>query len=400
MSNPEIWLIAALNLYVALRYMRQNIGPDEAIWLLWGVTGARPYYDFWDCKPPGIFLWMKLLGLITGGRWQWMKLLHHIAVGVGCIGVYLYTGSLGAALLATAVLQSAWFFAFQSWIDAISGLFLLLMCVAPPWAAAIYAALACFFSVKSGPPAAIVLFGYGYFIPTAVVAGIGFLAIAGLALVNMDLLRRIWYGTFEIPRRMAKHRIPLLWTNYLATPLLLVIPLVMLSIYAGISPVILLACASYAILNTFGRVWRSNHMLPLAMLAACLPSPGLAALYLLFEMVSAGFYLGDVWVTVYPNIVGPLVTSRALGEELASQKGTLWVNNWWTQIYIYARKRPFYGARQMEITGIIEETVKPELQRVIDNPPDVIVLGPGGAQVDVPRHYHNIGKIPPFEVLG
>jgi hypothetical protein len=106
--TSQVLTVAALNTWVAWRFSRIPIGQDVAMWMLWGMTGARPYRDFVDCKPPGIHTWIWALSRLTGRRVGSTALLHHLTIGAIAVGLTALTGKLEAGILFTALGQSVW----------------------------------------------------------------------------------------------------------------------------------------------------------------------------------------------------------------------------------------------------------------------------------------------------
>jgi hypothetical protein len=132
---------------------------------------------------------------------------------------------------------------------------------------------------------------------------------------------------------------------------------------------------TYVVLNTLGRAWRPYHWIPLSAIVA-VAAPPAAVLVLLAEWVTNGLYLGDIIGRTRPQVARLQEEAKFVGEMLRSMEGTLWVNNEYTQIYIYARKRPATGlVEQVEIRHVVpERRVKTgRSEPHLDN----VVLGPG-----------------------
>lgn len=402
----SIAILAAVNIWISWRYAFQPIGPDEGIWLLWGFTGAKYGKDFTDCKPPGIHLWMLFLSWITRRNLWLVKFIHHMTVGAIIIAVYLQTQSLGAGLMATAILQSAWLKAFQSWMDALSGALLLLAVVSDPWFAVLFVVMACFMNVKVVVPGFLYLFLAGMWyqivamsIFCAVAAGIWYL-------ISPSSLKLTWFGSVEVPRRMKAWRkgtaTPdfVLWHEPWAVSLIFLVPAVGICLGSSLDYRLWLPAVGYVLFNAYGGVWRPNHWMPLAVIAATCPPPELAALVLLAEIISVRGYLGNVWGITYPGIASSLLEAQVIGENVADLSGDLWVNSFHTQIYVYAKKKPYTGqVEQLEIRD-----VTPELNRLRDRtlkkfPPDNIVVGPGSVG-GYPSGYEQVGAFGKFIVLG
>lgn len=397
-------LLLALNAWVAWRYARLPIGPDEGIWMLTGWTGARYGVDYVDCKPPGIHLWMALLARITRRSVSGAKFLHHLAMGGFSLGAYLLTGSLGAGLLTTALLQSAWFYSYQSWMDAASAGFLLMAVLTPPPYMVLFLALAVLFNVKLAVPGAVwVLANPAMWLPTAISGGVLLLLVGAAALLWPDAARRVWFASVEVPRRMTAFRsehatsVFRVWPHYLATSLLLAVAALVAGFSGGFDWRLALVVGSYVVLNSWGGVWRPNHFLPLVVVAAAAPTLPASLIVLLAEWVSLRGYTVNAWSVTYPEIAPLLEQARACGERLKGQDGELWVNSWNTQIYVYAQKPPRYGVQQLEIRDVTPERAEAAREKLRETAPEWIVLGPG-ATSGHPQNYRPVGKFGSFEV--
>lgn len=399
--------VAAVNLWYATRYAVQVIGPDEGIWLLWGMTGSRYGRDWTDCKPPGIHAWMALLAALTGRRLALMKWLHHTTIGAICVVVTAKAG-LGAGLLATVMLQSAWLYAYQSWMDALSGALLLLGVLSAPIPALVCFAAAAFLNVKVLIPAAVWTLTQGWWIEGAAALGAGACAAGVWYLAHPVSFSRVWLGSVEIPRRIREMRkgIPpawVAWSPYWANALLIAAPAVLICV-PTMRWEIAVTALSYVVLNAWGLVWRPNHWLPLAVVAASAPPAMLAALVLATEMIAARGLLGNVWQVTYPGIARELDAARTIGEYVRTylkENGLkrLWVNSMMTQVYVYAGTAPYVGhVEQIEITEVMPEAGMEAERELAAHPPDVIVMGPGG-RPGTPRGYREILRHEGYTVL-
>jgi hypothetical protein len=402
----ELLLLAGLNLWVAWRYSRQPIGQDLGLWMLWGFTGARPYRDHVDCKPPGIHLWGWLLARVTGRRLALAQFLHHAAIGGFAVAAYRLTGKLEAGLLFTALAQSAWLSSYLTWLEQISAGFLLLALLLGPWGAAGCLALAVLFNLKLAPSAVVLLTLRGWWLPLAVLVLGGLAVLAVWRLLWPRSFADVWYGAVTVPRRMAARRgrggrhflvIPwrdLRWDRDFAVPLLLVVPAVVLVVQSRPGPVLLAVLGVYVAVNLQGRVWRAYHWIPLAACAAAAPAG--AGLVLLAEWVSSCLYLGDLVRRTRPESADGLRTARAMGKRLRGVSGSLWVADLYTQIHVYAGKPPAYGlVEQVEIRDVIPERREAASQRPAA---DLVVLGPGSIPA-APRGYRVVLTEGPFTVL-
>lgn len=400
--------VAALNGWYALRYAMQNVvGPDEGIWLLWGMTGARYGRDWTDCKPPGIHAWMWLLAHLTGRRLFLMKWLHHATIGALCVVVTARAG-LGAGLLATVLLQSAWLYAFQSWMDALSGGLLLVGVLSEPPVALACFGLAALFNVKIVVPAAVWTLTQGWWIEGGVAALLAALIAGAWYACAPRSFSEVWYGAVVVPKRLREYRKEIdpswkAWTPYWSVALLLIVPAMLICV-PHLNAALVLTMVSYAALNAWGLVWRPNHWLPLAVVAASAPPAMLAAVIMAADLIASRGLLGNVWQVVYPGIAGQLSAARKIGVllgVLAEQRGAkhVWVNSMMTQIYVYAGIAPYTGhVEQVEITDVVPEKVAEQERRLQAHPPDLIVLGPG-ARPGTPKGYIEVVRHGEYVIL-
>ena len=401
-SLIHIAVLVALNLWIAWRYSRLPLGQDEGLWMLWGFTGARPYRDHVDCKPPGIHLWLWLLSRLTRRNIALTKFLHFVLIGAFVIAAYKLSGSLNAGLLFTALAQSAWLRAYNAWVEPISSGFLLLALLLAPWPATFCLAIAVLFNLKLGPPGLLLMLLRGWWLQLAA-ASLGCAAILGVwFLVWPNSFRDVWYGSITVAYRMTRWRkqsgqgIFPRWDAYFTTPLLLVVPALASAILAHPDPVLWIVAATYIVLNALGRVWRPYHWIPLAAIAA-VAAPPAAILVLLAEWIASGLYLGNVVGRIRPQVARLQEEAKVVGKKLRNMEGSLWVNDECTQIYIYAYKRPAIGlVEQVEIRHVVPERWV-ETGRS-DQRYDLVVLGPGSIRA-VPRGYHVVLLHGSFTVL-
>ena len=86
--------------------------------------------------------------------------------------------------------------------------------------------------------------------------------------------------------------------------------------------------------------------------------------------------------------------AKAIGEKLQFMEGSLWVGNEFTQIYIYARKRPVLRlVEQVEIRHVVVERRK----EVSPIRPDLLVLGPE-ALLFPPEGYYQVSRHDVFTI--
>ena len=298
-GDRALVLLVALNGWIAWRYSRVPLGQDEGLWMLWGWTGAVPYRDHIDCKPPGIQIWLWLLAKLTRRNIAATRAITHLAIGAFAVAATAITGELAAGLLFTAIAQSSLLLAYHAWVEPLSAGFLLLALVSPPWVAAGCLALAMLFNLKLGPPGLAILLIHGWWLQLAAAAAIAVLILVSWRLLRPAGFRAVWFGVVELPRRMTArrksqgHPIVPHWTPYFSTPLLLMAPALGAAIAADRHAVLWIPCALYMGLNLCGRVWRPYHWIPVAAFAAA-AAPAAAPLILLAEWCASGLYLGNV----------------------------------------------------------------------------------------------------------
>lgn len=393
-------LVVALNLWVAWRYRTAPLGQDQGIWMLWGFTGALPYRDHVDCKPPGIHLWFWLLACVTGRRLALTKFLHHTTIGGFALAATVLTGHVEAGLLFTALAQSAWLHAYHASSESLSAGFLLLALLLEPWPAALCAALAVLCNLKLGPSCLVLLVLRDAWAQLAVLCFAGGLSLGLWHLFWPRGLRDVWYGAVIVAHRITRWRrqmgqgfIPS-WTGSFSIPLLLVVPAVVGALWADPDPILWSVVLTYVAVNTAGRAWRPYHWIPLAIVAVT--APAAAVPVLLAEWISNRLYLGNVVTVSRAQLARRLEEVKVVGERLRAMRGSLWVSDEHTQIYIYARKRPATGlVEQVEIRHVVPERRK---SGPPGSPPDLVVLGPDSIPA-APRAYSTVFRHGPFTVL-
>lgn len=398
---PELILIALINLYISWRYAMQPLGPDEGNWMLWGWTGAKPYKEFSDCKPPGIHAWMWFLSKITGKSIPWSKFIHHAVIGGLVVWATAVSGSPGLGLLATAILQSSRLFAFQSWMDAMSGALLLCGMILPPIHGIWLIGLAVCFNVKVAVPGAVYMALMNAWLPLGIGAGSGLLVLLLYRILFPSQFDAMIYNVFTIPARMKKARRWQLWGPYQMIASMFVVIAVGVAVASGIDLPVGVAALAYTAFNAWGKVWRPNHYLPLAMIVAhSRPDPTLAFVVLLADAISANLYWGYVWNSVYPGIAEDLLAAKKIGEGIADMDGALWVDAFHTQVYVYAGKKPYTGmVEQLEIRDVTPELRTRRDAALRAQRPDLVVVGPGRIPNWEPRGFSSTANVGNFYLL-
>jgi len=397
----DVVLLLALNVWIAWRYSQLPLGQDEGLWLLWGFTGARPYLDHVDCKPPGIHVWYWILAKLTRRNIALVRFIHVTLIGAFAILAYLLSGSLHAGLIFTSFVQSAWLYAYHAQAEQLSAGFLMLALLVGPWLATLCLGLALFFNLKLAPAAILLMLLHGWWIQLVAAAAVCALIGGAGFLLYPQGLKAMWYGTISISARLVRWRkgqgqqIVPRWDAYFATPLLLIVPAALASFLARPDPVLWLAAATYIVTNALGRVWRPYHWIPLAAIMAVAATP-YAAFLLAADWISNGLYLGDIIGRTRPAVARMLVAAKAVGERLRTMQGTLLVKDEYTQIYIYARKRPATPlVEQVEIRHVVPER---RYGAQGGGYPDLIVCGPNS--IYAPSMGYQTALVhPPFQVL-
>jgi hypothetical protein len=353
--------LAALSGWIAWRYSRLPVSQDEGLWMLWGFTGARPYIDQVDCKPPGIHLWCWLLARITGFNPYACRLLQQVALGAIAITAYCLSGNVSAALCFIIVAQSAWFQGYFAWVEATSaGLWFLAFFCAPSVAMA-FLVLAWLFNLKLVLPTIVFALLRGWFAEVAVALFLVALAALVLHIVVPRLARALWYGCVTVPKRLvqmrardARRTLPQLDAKLLV-PLLLIVALAISAAMHGFDASAWAAAAVYLGVNAAGRVWRPYHWIPLAPVLAFAALP-IALTVVVVDLVTNGLYLGDIVARQRPVVSRYLKAAQKIGNGIFGNAGRLWVYGQFTQLYIYARARPaLLPVEQVEIRHVITE---------------------------------------------
>ncbi len=385
-------LVGAVNLWIAWRYSRLPLGQDEGLWMLWGWTGAVPYRDHVDCKPPGIHCWLWLLGRITGRNIGLTRFLHYVAVGCAAVAVTLAADSLAAGLLFTILALSSFLDAHHAWVEQLGAVFLVAALLSSDPIAPLFLLLAIAFDLKLVPSALVITLLNQWWTG----AGFAIVILTGTLILCRVLAPRtlsaVWYSLVTVPRRMVQERkrrggtVFPAWTRYFSTPLLLVGPSVVVGLSSRPSVSLWLAVLAYLIVNSVGRIWRPYHWIPFAAFcAASEPGPLVAVAALAIgEWAVAGAYFPDPEQARSQSVARAMNAARVVGLRLREQPGSLWVVGEFTQIYVYARKRPVRKAvDQVEIRDVVPE------RRILDDefsePPDLVVLTPGSLRAVSPR---------------
>jgi len=299
-----IFLLLGVSAFVAYRYSKSEIDPDLALFNMAAFTGSWYGRDFIDCKPPAIHLWFWLLAKIVGKNIQRVRFAHHFLLGACGILVAYLTNSFWNGLAFTVLINSAWVYAFHGNVGQVPAVAVAIALVAPSgWIAVAALGLAVFFEPKLLLTLILIVALQGYWIPALV-----YLAAAAilLLLIPRQWLRWTWESSFTIPKRMGKlrveHRLYADWVPwYSSQAMLYILPWVYLAVVARPEWQYWLPAVAYALMIGYSKVIRQNHMLPLVAWIVCAGISPLAILALVaLDFVSAGLYLGDIWLRHSP----------------------------------------------------------------------------------------------------
>jgi hypothetical protein len=371
-------LVLAANLWIASCYSRLPIGQDEGIWLLWGTTGARPYLDHVDCKPPGVHVWGWLLARIARGDIATMKWLHHATIGLFAAAIVVATSSLEAGLAFTTLTHSVRVFGNHAWVEQLSAGFLALGLLSPSIPSAGFLWIACGFNAKLAAPALLWLVLERRWLGLSAFIALGLGTAALVFALSPTLSRAIWYGAVTVPKRMVAWRksigesiLPRIDLD-LANALMVTMPLTILAIVSRPTLALWAPAALYGLVNLAGRSWRPYHFVPLAAFAS-VAEPHLAWVIFLADWVAAAGYRGDVIARARPSVARRMHQARQVGAHVRRLPGRLWVIEEFTQIYVYAGKRPASRiVEQVEIRHVIDD----RRAQVPFDAADLVVLGP------------------------
>jgi hypothetical protein len=189
-------------------------------------------------------------------------------------------------------------------------------------------------------------------------------------------------GAYTAAKRMGAIRVKNEWYDWVpwftADSFLYVLPWIFVAVYFYPDWKFWLPAILYGIMIGLSKAIRENHMLAFAPWIALSGMPPIAVLALVaWDMISAGFYLGDIWKRHYGALRNDNIAAREMGEYMRDKPGTLWVNDFHAAIYIYARKRfNYHILEHLELNNISPER-RAEMEKEWEtNPPDWVVEGP------------------------
>lgn len=357
-----MWLLLPLfiiNIYYAWRYAPLDIDPDFALFNMAGQTGAWYGRDFADCKSPLVHIWFWLLAKVWPSVYG-VRLLHYTIIGLPGVVYAWLTGDYVGGLAFITMIHSGHLLSFHGNVgDMPAGLILLAFIVPNPWVAYGLFVLAVLYEPKL--IVAIIpwtiLGGYWWQSMTYIAAG-----LVGLFLIWY--LRHDWYewlveANITIPRRMNKGRkgVYPFMPSFTAFSLLYVGMWGATAIIGKPNIMYWIPAICYLAFMFLGRVIRPNHLLPLVpWIAAAGLNPAYVIALFSVDTVSAGFYLGDIWIRFYPGLRDIIIETREVGEWIKEKSGLLWVNSMHSEIYIWSGRKPKYGmTEQIEIAQVAAE---------------------------------------------
>jgi hypothetical protein len=381
-------VVVVFTLYQAWIYSRMDIELDFAVWALWGVTGAKYGKDFIDCKSPGVHLWYLLLSKIKKYH-QVMRLVHYTVLTLLGLIYFLITKNAGNTIAFIVLVHSAWIYAFNGNVgDIPAGLILIALVIGNPWLAVLLLGIAAFYEPKLLPSvAAIVILNFStMWLPATIGVVLALLAAAYIWYFHHPTWDNLVYSNITLGARMTKYRKGLYpWMpNFTARTFLYLAPWFAAAIYARPDWKYWLPCVLYIVFIAFGKVIRTQHMMPVvAWIAGAGIMPELVYALVFVDWFTAGFYIGNIWHRFYPEMEVRIGDAKKVGLYVKDKPGVLWVNSSNPEIYIWAKKKPPYGFLELvEINDVSVERRKVMNERITHNPPDLIVQPTFGAATD------------------
>jgi hypothetical protein len=376
-----MWLLLPLlilNLYYAWRFAGLDIDPDFALFNMAGQTGAWYGKDFVDCKSPAVHIWFWLLSRITPSVYG-VRFLHFFITGIpGLVYTYL-TGNLWGGLAFIVLVHSGFLLTFHGNVgDIPAGLILLALTLQNPWVAFGAFVLAVIYEPKL--IVALIAWGLsGGFWWQSMAYGItGLVGLGLLWYLKHDWFEWLVEANLTIPKRMNENRkdaYPFL-PSFTSVAILYVGMWIAFAVVDKPSVVYWIPPLLFLIISVMGKVIRPNHLIPLIpWVAASGLNPAAVIALASVDTVSAGFYLGDIWMRFYPGLRDVIKEAKEIGLWLKGKPGTLWVNSMYSEIYIWSGKPPVYGmTEQIEIAQVATERRKKMIYRFSKNPPKYVVV--------------------------
>lgn len=374
-------LLCAINLFFAFIYAPTDIDPDIAMYLMDGLLDAKYGKDIVDCKSPLVHLWFRLLSKIWGTVYG-IRFLHFQITGLPGIIYTAVTGDIWGGLIFMVLIHAGALYAFHGNVgDIPAGLIFLAIITGNAWVAVSLFVIAVLYEPKLIVAIIPWIFINGYWIYVLPWLGIGLLTALAIWYFKNDWWAWLVEANITIPSRMNKSRkglypyMPAFTSNAL--------------LYVGMwltaavinKPDILywIPPLCFLILMFAGKVIRANHLLPLVgFIAAAGMDPTFVIAFTVVDLASSGLYLGDIWGRFYPGLRNVIKESREVGAWLENKPGILWVNSMYSEIYIWAKKKPMYGmTEQVEISQVITKRRDRMKTLITREPPTWVVVEPG-----------------------
>lgn len=375
-------ILLLIAFYMAWAYSKTEVDPDWAFFNLAAFTGSWYGRDFADCKTPAIHLWYYGVAKLVGVDVKKVKFAHHFLMGAMGILVMYLTNSFWNGLAFTVLINSAWLYAFHGNVGQVPAVLLAVAIMSPnPYLSVIVIGLACFFEPKLMLAAAAMVLLKG--VEATVFAGICG-AVLGLFVFtqrNKDWVKWTWESSFTVPRLVGKQRVECKlyqWVPWFtAESMLYVLPWIFAAVMARPDWMYWLPAALYMIMIGYTKVIRQNHLIPLVAWITCAGiSPFFLIALLSWDFISAGFYIGDIWKRHYGALWRDNIIAREIGTWLRDKPGTLWVNDYQTAIYIYARKKcPWHIIEQAELNTSLKDRRQKMIETFNKTPADYVVVG-------------------------
>jgi hypothetical protein len=376
-----MWLLLplfVLNLYYAWRYARTDIDPDFALFNMAGQTGAWYGKNFVDCKSPLVHIWFWLLSRIWKSVYG-VRFLHFTLTGIPGMIYFGLTGDFWGALAFIVLIHAGFLLAFHGNVgDIPAGLILLALVIENPWIAFGAFALAVIYEPKL--IVALIAWGLsgGFWWQSIVYLGGGLILFGLIWYFKHEWFEWLVEANLTIPKRMGEGRkgIYPFMPSFTASGLLYIGMWLALAIISKPDIVYWIAPTLYLAFIFMGRVVRANHLIPLIpWVAASVLNPAAVIALSCVDTVSAGFYLGDIWMRFYPGLRDVIKEARIIGNWIKDKSGDLWVNSMHSEIYIWSGKPPVYGmTEQIEIASVAGERRKQMKNLYHKSPPQWVVI--------------------------
>lgn len=368
--------ILLISAFLAWRYSKTSVDPDWSYFNLWGFTGSVYGRDFADCKTPLVHLWYLGLSKLVGRNIARVRFANHFLVGSVGVLLYVLTGNFWGAVAYTVLVNSGWLLAYHGNVGQIPAALIAVALTVDTLPASLLWLLAVLYEPKLAPSFLVFVVLSGSYFALAVLAFMVFFAYYHK---DREPLKGIWESSVTIPLRMNKNRkgdfYKLFMPWFTSTSVLYLLPWLAFAIQAKPDVWYWLPALVYVVLIASGKVVRQNHFIPIIPFVAMSGLP-FVPLLVVIDLVSNGFYLGNIWARHYPALDEINDTAEKIGAWFQGKPGTLYVNDIHSGVYIHTRKPVLYGfAEQIEIRETAHERRKVMIEGWKQNPPDWVVNG-------------------------